>query len=397
MNHPITVPVSDVDLFTDAALDDPHPIYVELRGLGPVVYLERFEVYALTRYATAKQVLQDPAQFTSTKGIRLNAARNARGTTSGITTDPPLHGRLRRSFMQPLRPHSLEQISGQIDDEAERLIAGLVTRDGFDGVSELAHHLPLAVVSHLVGIPEEGRERMLEWAAASFDAAGPLGYERTDSTDPVEAEMRAWIEEYARPPHLAPDGWAQHIFNAEEEGKIPEGWASRLARDYVVPSLDTTINATSSLLWLLGRHPDQWELLRQRPELVTNAIDEAIRLETPIQWFTRVATHDVDLEGTVIPDGARVMAIFGSANRDELRWERPTEFDITRPDASQHLGFGTGEHSCAGQGLAKLEIRALLEAMLRRVDTIEIGEPERRLNNSLRGLASLPVRFTPVA
>lgn len=392
-----SVPASDIDLFTDTALAEPYPLYDELRALGAVVELTRFDAYAVTRYAEACEVLRDVATYTSTKGIRLNAERNARGTVSSITTDPPLHAQLRRTFMQPFRATPLRAISGRLKDEAENVIARLAHVEEFDGVRQLAHHLPLTVVSAMVGIPEEGRENMLHWASSSFDAGGPLGYPRTDASDPIEAEMRAWIEANARPPHLTPGGWAQALFDAEEAGKIPVGWASKLARDYITPSLDTTINATSSLLWLLAQHPEQWDLIKRSPELIPGAIDEAIRLESPIPWFTRCATVDTELSGVRIPEGQRVMILFASGNRDPLYWERPAEFDVTRANAADHLAFGKGEHSCAGQGLAKLEITALLEAMVRHVDRIEMtAEPVRRLNNSLRGLAELPLRFVPV-
>lgn len=396
MTNTAAVPASDVDLFTDAALASPHPHYAELRALGPVVRLDRLDVLALPRYAEVRQVLRDPETFGSGHGIFLNETRNARGTSSIITSDPPIHMKLRRTLMKPFRHSSLEGISEQIHDEAERLVSGLVRAEGFDAVTQFAQHLPLTVVSKLVGLAEDGRERMLDWASASFDGAGPRSDEHTASLRPIEAEMRDWVGTYARPPHLVPGGWAQGLFDAEERGELPDGWAARLAIDYVVPSLDTTINATSGLIWLLGNHPDQWELLRSHPELIPNAIDEAIRLESPVSWFTRYVNQDTELGGVAIPEGSRVLVLYPSANRDELHWgESADEFDITRPNAGEHLGFGTGEHTCAGQALAKLEITALLEAMVRHVERIEVDEPTRILNQSLYGIAKLPARFAP--
>ena len=151
--------------------------------------------------------------------------------------------------------------------------------------------------------------------------------------------------------------------------------------------------STGSGLWLLATHPDQWALLRQDPSRVKNAFNEAIRLESPISCFSRVATESTTLDGVAIPEGARVLVMYASANRDERRWDRADEFDVTR-EVSLHLGFGHGVHACAGMGLARMEGNAVLSALVARVESIEAGVPVRKLNNLIRALSSLPIRVT---
>ncbi len=162
--------------------------------------------------------------------------------------------------------------------------------------------------------------------------------------------------------------------------------------DLINPSLDTTVNATSALLVLLARNPDQYDLLRADPSLIPHAINEAIRLESPIRGFTRVSTRDQDYDGVTLPEGARTMVLYASANRDERKWPDPERFDVTRRP-SDHLGFGYGVHSCVGMHLARLEIQSLMEAIVRRVRRIEVRNTEQRINNILRGLAVVDMTF----
>ncbi len=166
--------------------------------------------------------------------------------------------------------------------------------------------------------------------------------------------------------------------------------------DLINPSLDTTVNATSALLVLLARHPDQYALLRSDPSLIPHAINEAIRLESPIRGFTRVSTRDHPFGDVVLPAGARTVVLYASANRDERKWTDPERFDITRKP-SDHLGFGYGAHSCIGMHLARLEIQSLCAAVVRRVRRIEVRRVEPKLNNILRGFGAVDMTFERAA
>jgi len=191
---------------------------------------------------------------------------------------------------------------------------------------------------------------------------------------------------------LDPDGWAAALFTAADEGRIEPGDISGMLFDYVAPSLDTTILGTGHLLFQLGRHPDQWDLVRHEAAWVPRAVDEALRLESPVRAFTRLAVADYDVGGTTIPAGDRVLIMYAAANRDERRYPDPDRFDVTR-DAKDHLGFGHGVHRCAGSYLAELEMESLLRAMATRVRRIEVGEPAVALNNVLRGYQSFRAAF----
>jgi cytochrome P450 len=194
----------------------------------------------------------------------------------------------------------------------------------------------------------------------------------------------------AVPGKLTPGSWGAQLYAAAERGEIPLARCAREMSNYVGPSLDTTINATTSALWLFAEHPDQWEAICQNSGLIPNAVQEALRIESPVQFFTRYVTEDALVDDTVVPANSRVLIMYGSANRDERHWEDPARFDIWR-DAGDQLAFGHGAHVCLGMPLARLEIETLLLSLTKRVKRFRVAAPERAINNSLRGFARLPL------
>ncbi|MFJ8228491.1 cytochrome P450 [Streptomyces sp. NPDC094448] len=384
------IPTSDADLFTDENLSDPYPLYEELRELGPVVELTANGIYAFARYRQVREASGNWQVFSSAQGVMMNDRINS--VLQGVTlcSDPPEHTQMREVLGRPLRPEKLRKLVPLIEDEAERHVAHLVEQGSFDAVTDLAEHLPLAVVSELVGLDETHRTRMLEWGAATFDAQGPMN-QRTMDAFPQLDEMVAFALHEAKPDTLKPDGWAARLYAAAAQGDLPVEKCPFMVIDYIAPSLGTTIHAISSAVHLFARNPDQWDLLRADPALVPHAINEVLRLESPVQRFTRCLTEDYDVEGYVLPAGSRVMLLYGAANRDGRRYPDPDRFDVRRRPSDQ-LAFGRGEHACIGMNLARIEMRALLESLLPRVSRFELLASELELNNTTRGLRRCRVR-----
>lgn len=385
------LPQSDIDLYTDEALDDPYGLYRELRELGPVVHLPGYDTYALPRYQQVRKVSADWRGFTSARGVFMNEPLNEAFRGIVLCSDPPEHVAMRKVLGAPMRPERIRAMTPQLRVEAERLVDELVGRGEFDAATDLAEHLPLTIVSKLVGLGGFGRERMLEWGAAGFDAQGPITSQRTLDAFPKMEEFRQFAATEAVPGKLDPGGWAAGLYDAAERGELPVEKCPVLMVDYTVPSLDTTIYAISSAVMLFAEHPDQWDVLRSDPSLVPHAINEVLRMESPIQVFCRYATQDHDLDGSVVPAGSRVMLLYGSANRDERKYPDPDRFDVTRRP-TDHMAFGFGEHLCVGMPLARLEMQVLLEALVSRVGGFEIVDKQRVLGNVLRGLSHLQVR-----
>jgi cytochrome P450 len=386
------VPIYDIDFFSDETILDPYPHYAAMRELGPLVYLPRHELYAIPRYADVKKALLAHNKLISGNGIagfQWPPEINVRNT---ISSDGATHTRFRQVMGTPLQPSALAGLTAQIEIVADDLVRQLIQKGEFDGIADFARHLPVSIISSLVGLPEEGRGKMLDWAAASFDVLG-VDNERSRVAMPEVFDMIHYVQTQCTPDTVRPGSWAAQLWQAASQGRLTPAEAGILHVDILAPALDTTIFATGHLLHELGKNPDQWSVLKADPSLISAAIDEAVRLESPIRSFARVATEDIDIDGTTLPAGGRVLVMYSSANRDERRWQDPERFWIERPGLNGHLGFGQGHHTCAGMHIAKLEMRSLLKSMLARVEHIEVGQPVYRVNNVLRGFASLPARF----
>lgn len=387
----------DIDLFTTEVMENPYPVYQRLRDLGPVVWLSRHNVWCVTRYDGVKRVLGDYQTFTTSKGVAMdpavNEATSGPGRANSLTSDPPLHDEIRRITGAPLTPRALPQIKDQIEAAALSLVNELCERKQVDGMADIAHVLPLTVVSELVGLPENGKKSMLRWAAATFNAMGPMN-ELGKEALPQIRELHEFCIKDAVPGNLKADGWADRIYQAAARGEISLQQCPGMMREYIGPSLDTTIFATGHLLYMLAKNQDQWELLKNDRSLLPSAINEALRMESPIRLFSRYVRESVDLEGVQVPAGDRLIILYASANRDERKWANPDRFDITRKP-SDHLAFGFGIHTCAGMHLAKLEITSLMNVMLDKVDRLEAGEPTIAFNNTLRGYSHLPMTIHP--
>jgi cytochrome P450 len=351
-------------------------------------------MFAVPRFAEAREVLRNHRVFSSGKGVsideQVNEATAARFPNS-LTSDPPLHDEIRRVTSAPVLPGVLRQMKDVLDNEAERLVCDLCSRTRFDGIGDFAQVLPLNIVSQQVGLPDYGRENMLRWAAATFNAIGPMNERGRRALDEI-AELHEFCRTEAVPGRLRPGGWAARLYEAADRGDIPIERCPGMMREYIAPSLDTTIFATGHLLRLLGENPQEWEKLKSDPSLTQGAINEALRIESPIRSFSRFLMSDYQFGDVTVPMGSRILVLYGSANRDERRWEDPSKFDITRK-ATDHLAFGHGIHACMGTHLARMEMTALLEAMLRHVDRIVVGQPTRAWNNLLNGYATLPAEF----
>ena len=389
------VPDIDIDIYEAAALDYPYDNYRLFRDAAAVVRLPKYDLYVLSRFADVQAALKNWQVFSSAQGAAMNDAMNHAISGATLGTDEPLHGFLRGIIGRPFTPQRLGALREDMTRRAEALAERLCAQRDFDAATELAQNLPLSVVSELVGLPDEGRERMLIWAAATFNAFAPRGVPLTESALPIIQEAVAYAAA-CTPERVKPGSWTAQLYEAADRGEIDFARAGALMLDYLGPSLDTTIFATSNAVALFAKHPEQWRKLRYNPGKIPNAINEVVRLESPIQAFSRLVVEDYEIDGQRLEAGDRVLMMYGSANRDERRWDDPEAFDIERQNAD-HLGFGHGVHTCLGANLARLEISVLLGALIKRVERFEAHESALAVNNLLRGFQTLRVTAHPAA
>jgi cytochrome P450 len=383
-----TAPTTRIDLWSDEVLRDPYPVFAQLRELGPLVHLERHDLWAVTRHAAAIEVLRDYERFTSTHGVGCNDVINRHGRGI-LATDPPFHDTLRRPLSGQLSRRGLERVADHVRNRADELVATLVDRPDFDAVADLAEPFTVSIVAGLIGLPEADRAHALEYAEAAFTCYGPMNA-RTQASLPKLEEFLRFCRSAGSRANLRADGWGSAVYAAADRNEIPPSTAITLIAAYLGAGMDTTISAISSALMLLGEQLDAWQELRADRSLIGAAAAETLRLESPIQRFTRVATRDTDVDGVPVAAGERLLVLYGCANRDERRFPAPTRFDLSRRTAG-HVAFGFGVHACAGQFLARLEIESVLDAMLTYVERFEVGTPRFQLGNMTRRLARLPV------
>jgi cytochrome P450 len=391
---PVPVPTDDVDPFDLAFLADPYDHHRRMRDLGPVVKLTRYDVWGLPRYASVHTALTNPDVFCSSAGVGLSDFRREtpwRPPSLLLEADPPDHTRARRAITQVLTPRTVKALRETFTPVAEELVEALVASGSFDAVEDLAVAFPIRVFPDAVGLEREGRENLLPYGSMVFNGFGPRNVLLQRATENADA-IRAWIGRQCSSASLAPGGLGQRVHEAAAAEGYDEAEAGMLVRSFLSAGVDTTVHGIENAMLCFAQHPEQWDALVADPSLARAAFEETIRFESPVQTFFRTTTRDTELCGVEIPAGDKVLMFLASANRDPRQWgEDADRFDITRR-AAGHVGFGSGIHACVGQMMARLEGELVLTALARRVRRITLdGEPVRQLNNTLRGLDSLPV------
>ena len=391
----MTLPESDIDPFSREFFEDPFPAHAALRDAGPVVALSRYGVLAVARYAEVHAVLSDWRNFSSARGVGLSDFRTEkpwRLPSLVLETDPPLHDRTRKVLDRVLSPAAMRRLRADFAAAAEALIDDLLARGDFDAVPDLAEAFPLTVFPDAVGMPPENRRFLLPYGNMVFNSFGPRNAFFDEAVRDA-APVVAWVQAQSQRSALAPEGFGAAIHAAADAGDLTAEEAPLVVRSVLTAGVDTTVSGLGAAIYCLARFPDQFARLRADPGLARAAFEEAVRYESPVQTFFRTTTGPIEIGGVPVGEGTKVLMFLGAANRDPRRWDDPDQFDIARPNAG-HVGFGTGIHGCVGQVLARLEGEVVLGAIARKIAAIEItGPARRRYNNTLRGLASLPVRF----
>ncbi len=247
---------------------------------------------------------------------------------------------------------ALKELRPWWQQKADDLVQALVEKKRFDAVTELAEIYPMMVFPDTIGLMDEGREHLLDYATIVFNAFGPRNKIFEEGNRGKEAAM-AWVAAACKRENLKPGGWGMAVFDAADRGECSSEEAERLVRSFLTAGVDTTVNGTGHLMLALSQHPDQFAKLRAKPDLAKRAFEESLRWDSTVQTFFRTTTRDVEVDGILLPEGVKVLLFLAAANRDPAQWNEPDRFEIERT-ASGRVGFGFGIHQCLGQMVARL-------------------------------------------
>ena len=371
--------------------DDPYPLYRRLRDEAPVFHNEELECWVLSRYDDVQGAARDWETFSLAEGNDLDNTAELFAPAGELThADPPVHTRLRDAVRREFAVRTVrENLEPMVRSEVKRLIAGIHGRRKVDFATELARPLPAGLVCGWLGFPESDHASLLAWFGAMHERV-PGHIELPASALVGRDAMRAYLREEiaARRGHPRGD-LLSAIVTAEGEHKLSEDESIGVAMMLFFAGITTTSALIANSMVNLHAFKSRLSQLRESPELIPTAIEELLRFDAPLQWLTRMSTREVEMHGTSIPAGARVLLLWGSANRDERRWDRPDELDFMR-DPKRHISFGEGIHHCLGAPLARLEAKVLLEELLPLLADFGIESVKRPHTQNERTIASLP-------
>jgi cytochrome P450 len=315
--------------------------------------------------------------------------------SSLITTDPPRHRQLRSLVTQAFTPKAVDALGPRISELTDGLLAEIASRGTADLIGALAYPLPVIVISELMGIPAEHRDRFKQWSDAivSQTRTGAATEDHQAANQEMTGYFLALIEQRRSRPG---DDLISNLLAAEIDGqKLNVGELLGFCALLLVAGNETTTNLIGNAVLCFTELPGTIDRILREPALLPQAIEEVLRFRSPVQSMYRLTVADTTLGGVRIPAGAPVVAWIGSANRDERQFERPAEFDVDRGQI-RHLAFGHGIHFCLGAPLARLEAKIALEATLSRLPGLAVvpgAQLERMDSTIVYGVKSLPVSW----
>ena len=404
------IDLANHDFFVDEV---PHWAFRALREHDPVHWqaepIPNRGFWAVTRFHDIEEVLRDTRTFSSARGIRLEEQdlEEVEARRSMMDMDPPRHSHLRRLVSMLFTRSAVADYVGFVREQARVVLNRALPKGEFDFVEEVSRELPIRVLARIMGVPDadlplciELGDAMIaqadpEYSRAVIDKEDTSEYRLLPFRSPAAVELMAYghglAEERRREPK---DDLVTKLVQAEVDGeRLSEREFDNFFCLLIVAGNETTRHAITHGMRALVDHPDEWRRLREEPGLMPLAAEEILRYGSPTMHFRRTATQDLELRGTRIREGDKVVVWFVSGNFDEEVFHEPDRFDVGRnPNPHMTLGSG-GPHVCIGAHLARLEIRVMFEELLPRLRDLEITGPIARLrSNFINGIKHMPVR-----
>lgn len=391
---------------------DPYPVYARLREQTPIFYSAEVGATLVTRFDDVRRCVLDGRVGRTMDHVRtpdeIQSRRSAGDWTrlpnysryvrvNLLETEGRDHARLRRLVAATLDPRRIRQQRGRIEAVVEELLAARAGERRMEFLEQLAVPLPVFMIAELLGWPKEERHRLRPWSAQIVRLyEGDHSAEDEARAEAATTEFAAMLAKLAERRRTEPrDDLISAMVSISDAG-------DRLSRDELIATCmlllnaghEATVNAAGNGLLALLRHPEQLVRLREDPRLITNAIEEVLRYDSPLQLFHRYVLEKLEIGGIEFEKGDSVGLLYGSANRDPRAFERADEFDVGRAPG-RHMAFGAGNHFCLGAPLARLELEVLFSTLLQRAPDIRLDgdPPEYRPGLVFRGLKQLRVRW----
>jgi cholest-4-en-3-one 26-monooxygenase len=388
-------PGRDIDLLDGAFYaGDPHPTYTWMRENAPVYFDAAHGVWGLASYAAVLAASTDPATFSNAGGIRPDSGP----IPMMIDMDDPEHMKRRKLVNRGFTPGRVRGREDYIRDKCDAIIDLVCERGECDFVREVAAPLPMVLIGDMLGVEPADRDDLLRWSDDMVSAQSGSATEEQflSAMHAMEEYTEFCTHAVAQRQERPTDDLMSVLVHAEVDG-------DRLAPDEVlhesllilVGGDETTRHVISGGMEQLLRHPEQRQMLAERPDKIPTAVEEMLRWVTPIQNMARTATRDVELRGQMIRAGDKLLLLYPSANRDAAVFAAPFEFNVER-EPNEHVAFGYGAHYCLGASLARLELRVLFEEILARMPALQLCSdepPPRRASNFIVGIEELPVEW----
>ena len=380
-----------------------HPIFrhPEPDGPGFWVFTKHDDVTAIGR--DAKHFSSDQARggvvgLEEPTQEQLEAARAQEGGNLMLTMDPPPHTRYRKLVNRGFTPRMIGVLEDHIRDVSAEIVAGGLAKGEVDFVVDMASELPLIVIAELMGVPHEDRHKIFEWSNRMIGSEDPEYIVAQDEVQAAFVEMFLYAQQLAETRRAEPrEDIISKLLSADVDGdQLTEMDFNLFFLLLAVAGNETTRNAISHGMNAFLENPDQYERLRDNPELIDSAVEEIIRWASPVMYFRRNVTEDLEYKGHQLKAGDKVSIWYTSANRDEDVFDDPFKFDVGR-DPNPHIAFGGGgPHHCLGSNLARMEVRLFYAELIKQVESIEsVGAPALLRSNFIGGIKHLPIRFHP--
>ena len=394
---------TDYDIFDPAYFTDPGPIWAELRQRCPVAHSERWGGSWLpTRYEDVAEMARMVPALSSQEFIvvppvplvdpETGEVLRARPYAPPISSDPPFHAVARRLLLQAFSPQSVARFEPYTRELAHRLIDEFADKGQCDAAVQFSQQIPPKVIAHLMGLDETMGDTFIEWVRGVLE----IGAQDPEVRVATGLKMLAfWTQEIGRRRAQPTGDFISWLLEQDLDGQpVDDLHATSTCNLLLVAGIDTTWSSIGAAIWHLATHPDDRQRLVKEPELMPTAVEELLRVYSPVT-MGRLATEDVTVNGVTIPAGSRVLMNFPAANRDPEVFPEPDTVVIDRAH-NRHVAFGIGIHRCAGSNLARMEMQVALSVFLERIPEFELDDssPVTWCGGQVRGPRSVPLLFT---